>query len=485
MSIQISRGIQLSAFDVEMLTSGRLIAVPFKQYRKNGEIFWLYPSQQLPDNLSWEEYYQPEYLIKAEKSLAKCQTYPLQIEVWGRCEEHWHVTPEQKHLLPHIAASTVWNLTALEYIFARHEVLKLLFLRVYRLSSPCLVKVPPKAAPFFFPQSSDVMTMADNTDIPVVSEASFNRRKAILLAGEVHPHRDLELLELQVSSIGCENSAVRQLISDINVFLGGTGETVTPQPDRDKDWIQQIAAVGNSSDGNEFEKLVRKGLMLLGFYNDNSNPQISLDPEATGGAGGLDFYCASPYPVVGECKATKTEKVPDGTAAQLIKLGYKHLQERYDDCVKLIIAAGELTLAARQTAEGNKISVISPEILQCLVEMQAKYPGCIDLMKLKECFQGAYGLADEQVAQYLQVVRGEIELRSGIVELVKNYLENSKSESAGVENLHGAYVTYNPSQSLTPEQLQEILIELSSPLTGYLGRKGDRFYFLRPLLMDT
>jgi len=484
MSIQITRGIQLSAFDVEMLTSGRLIAVPFKQYRKNGEIFWLYPCQQLPDNLSWEQYYQPEYLIKAENSLAKCQSYPRQIEVWGRCEEHWHVTPEQKHLLPQIAASTVWNLTALEDMFERHQVLKLLFLRVYRLSSPCLVKVPPKPAPFFFPQSEDVMTIADTTDIPVVSEASFNRRKALLLAGEVHPDRDLELLELQVSSMGCEKSAVGQFISDINVFLGGT-ETVTPQPDRDKDWIQQIAAVGNSSDGNEFEKLVRKGLMLLGFSNDNSNPKISLDPEATGGAGGLDFYCASPYPVVGECKATKTEKVPDRTAAQLIKLGHNHLHERYDNCVKLIIAAGELTPAARQTAERNKISVISPEILQRLVEMQAKYPGCIDLMKLKECFQGAYGLADEQVAQYLEVVRGEIELRSGIVELVKNYLENTNYESAGVEALHGAYFSSHPPQSLTTEQLQEILIELSSPLTGYLGRKGDRFYFLRPLLMDT
>jgi len=152
-------------------------------------------------------------------------------------------------------------------------------------------------------------------------------------AGEVHPDRDLEMLQLQVSEIDCDNSAAGQLQSDINVFLGWTGEAVTLKPDRDLDWIQQIAAVGNSSDGNEFEKLVRKGLILLGFSNDNTNPQISLDPEATGGAGGLDFYCASPYPVVGECKATKTEKVPDGTAAQLIKLGYKHLQERYDDCV--------------------------------------------------------------------------------------------------------------------------------------------------------
>ncbi|MEO0688142.1 MAG: DUF1802 domain-containing protein, partial [Cyanobacteria bacterium J06649_11] len=58
---------------------------------------------------------------------------------------------------------------------------------------------------------------------------------------------------------------------------------------------------------------------------------------------GLDFYCEYPYPVVGECKATKSEKVPDGTAAQLIKLGYKHLQKHFEYCVKIILAAGELT----------------------------------------------------------------------------------------------------------------------------------------------
>ncbi|WP_198920685.1 hypothetical protein, partial [Anaplasma marginale] len=56
-----------------------------------------------------------------------------------------------------------------------------------------------------------------------------------------------------------------------------------------------MAKVGNSSDGNEFEKLVRKGLIKLGFGNSNTNPKTSLDPDATGGAGGIDFYCETPY----------------------------------------------------------------------------------------------------------------------------------------------------------------------------------------------
>ena len=74
--------------------------------------------------------------------------------------------------------------------------------------------------------------------------------------------------------------------------------------------------------------------------------------------------------------------------------------------------------------------------------------------------------------------------------MVINFLENTGDESVGVDSLHGAYVYSNSPQPLKREEMHEILIELSSPLTGYLGRnKGedwgrDRFYFLRDLKLD-
>ncbi|MFM6109028.1 MAG: DUF1802 domain-containing protein, partial [Sphaerospermopsis kisseleviana] len=78
-------------------------------------------------------------------------------------------------------------------------------------------------------------------------------------------------------------------------------------------------------------------------------------------------------------------------------------------------------------------------------------------------------------------------LRSHIIQLVKNYLQNAGIESTGVDTLHGAYFGSYPPQPLKPEEMHEILIELSSPLTGYLGRekgndwKNDKFYYLRDL----
>jgi hypothetical protein len=255
-------------------------------------------------------------------------------------------------------------------------------------------------------------------------------------------------------------------------------------------WIQEIAKVGNSSDGHAFEKLVRKSLIELGFTNSNRKPETSLDPNATGGAGGLDFYCEAPYPVVGECKATKSEKVPDGTPAQLIKLGLKHLQEQYHRCIKLIVAAGELTPAAQLTAVGNKINIIRPETLQSLVELQAQHKGSIDLLKLKHCLQQEpFGLADDKINSCINKIKQNIKLRADIVQLVKTYLKNTGNERVSVHSLYGAYAISSPSQALKPEALHEILVELSSPLTGYLGRtKGkdgsDRFYFLRDLQVD-
>ncbi|MCC3444503.1 MAG: DUF1802 domain-containing protein, partial [Microcoleus sp. PH2017_03_ELD_O_A] len=208
--------------------------------------------------------------------------------------------------------------------------------------------------------------------------------------------------------------------------------------------------------------------------------------------GGLDFYCETPYQVVGECKATKSETVADGTPAQLIKLGHKHLQEQYNCCIKIIMAAGQLNRHANKTAIGNHMNVIRPETLQRLVELKAKQPGSIDLLQLKPCLeQQPFGQeADAKVNRYIDGVREKLKVRSHVLSILKKYLETTGSKRASVDSLSGAFSMSNPPKQLSREELHEILVELSSPLTGYAGRiKGDslgrdRFYFLRDLLLD-
>jgi hypothetical protein len=255
-------------------------------------------------------------------------------------------------------------------------------------------------------------------------------------------------------------------------------------------WIQTLAKVGNSSDGNGLETLVRKSLIELGFTRCNPNPKVSLNPEATGGSGGLDFYCDAPYPVVGVCKASQQESVPSSISDQLINLGYSYLgNAQFDDSVKIILTADPITKPEREAAVENQMNVIRPDTWQRLVELKAQHQGSIDLLELKPCLQQApFGEeADAKVNRYIDKVQQDLKVRSRLVELVKNYLHNAGLKDTTVDAIYGLYTASPQPLPLTPEEIHEILLELSSPLTGYLGRiKGkdwrcDRFYFLREL----
>lgn len=485
MNNQIIKGIQLPAFDVEMLNMGKLIAVPFKQYLREGEVLWLYPSQQLPFNLELEQYYQPEYLINAKKSVVRYARYPIEIQAWARCEYHWHINPDQKHLLSKVAQSTVWNLSALEHIFEQHQVIKLLILRVYRLSNPSIVKIRTAPGTFYFPKPEDLITTATESDIPIVSDASFNKRKALLLSGKVYPNTGIETLLFQCEQNLDKIPNVQQLTDDIHQFLGWIDKKPAKQDDSDSVWISKIAEVGNSSDGNEFEKLVRRGLLKLGFTGSG------LDPDSTGGAGGMDFYCEYPYPMLGECKATKSEKVSDGTPAQLLKIGMNHLgRVTYESSIKLIVAGGKLNFYALRTATENQMNVIRPETLQRLVKMKAQSQGSIDLLELKQCLQQEpFGeAADDKVNNYINKIEQDIKLRSYIIKAVKELGESERGhETVEIRVQYNAVFAKEQTLKLEDEAAHDLLIELSSPLTGYLGRikgsdwRSDRFYFLRDL----
>jgi hypothetical protein len=100
------------------------------------------------------------------------------------------------------------------------------------------------------------------------------------------------------------------------------------------------------------------------------------------------------------------------------------------------------------------------------------------------------GQIDEEIDKYIQKVEGELKLRSHVVKTVKNFLLNNSFKDVEANVIFGLYAGSNPPKSLSTEELKEILIELSSPLAGYLGRveengrKSDRFYYLRDLPCD-
>jgi hypothetical protein len=129
------------------------------------------------------------------------------------------------------------------------------------------------------------------------------------------------------------------------------------------------------------------------------------------------------------------------------------------------------------------------ETLERLVELKAKHPKSINLVELKpqlEC-SDSEDEADHFVNHYIDEVWQRIIVRSHLVQVLKNYLQRPEIRKAGIryaglETIMGLYFGSNPPQGLSPEQLQSIVVELSSPLKGCLAREdeaSDRFHVLK------
>jgi hypothetical protein len=398
------------------------------------------------------------------------------ISYWGRCDRCQAVESAD---LPQISQLTGWGLDALSVQMEQQGFIFIACLRIHKLSRPVEITVYNNVG--FTPLNPVIIT--DDVD-SVLSESIFQRRKLELLESRPPLHSELIQLEklLTQSTISL---SIQPLLNKIHQLLGWGYSSKT---DSDIDWVEDIAAVGNSSDGHNFEKVVRRSLIFLGFTNSINNHKASLDPESTGGAGGLDFYCDTPYQVVGECKASKTDTVPDGTPAQLVKLGFKILGEKYPPCIKILMVAGTLTTAANQTARGNSMNVIRPETLQKLVQLQIAYPGAIDLIALKPCLTAEpFGdEADNKINIFIAKILSNLQLRSDIIELVKDSLDRSQKDSESVEALYAIFIYNQSEQKLSQQEFRDILVELASPLAGYLGKlEKEQFYFLRSLNLSS
>jgi hypothetical protein len=378
---------------------------------------------------------------------------------------------------------TIWATEGLQQALLQRPRIFVAHLRVYRLPQPLEVPVHNQQRQFV----PLLRSLSVTESSPVLSDRIFNQRRRQLEKLEPPLHPELE--ELQSAIAQLNNSSAQQLAHKISQFLGWTSQTHTQPADPKFAWINTIADLGDRSKeldekksnyqaGTDFENIVRQSLEFLGF---------TVDEAYKGGAGGLDLFCSKPYPLVGECKAGKG--IPSRSAEELIKLGGMRLDEaQFQTAAKLIIGPGKPSKDVLTASQKFRISIINPMTLQKLVELEAKYPGSINLITLKDYLEP--GQIDYKIDEYIQKVESDIKLRSQIVQAVKQ-LGDPGSEHLTVEIRvqYNAVYAKEPIPKLDDLKVHELLVELSSPLTGYLGRrKGsdgiDRFYFLRDLQID-
>ena len=429
-SLDISSALRLDKQIVDALLQGKVIAAIPRSFTNIGRTFALYPD----DDTSAET---------------------VSIESWARCEL-CDIIDKSKPLeiISHHIAISVKNL---QEIIIERESFFLVYLRVYRLPQPITIPARYQGQYIALPDRIKV-----DESLPVLNDHDFARLKRQL--ENLEPP---ESLNVQVQRVLEEAELQRKIESSKKL-----------------NWIKTIHNLGTATTGGNYEKgtafeqIVQKSLTSLGF---------ELDPNAKGGAGGMDLCCIKPYLLVGECKSGLS--IPGNTVYELHKLGNVHLtKDIFDSAVKLIIGPGKPTDQLKKSSQEYKISIINPMTLQKLVELNARYSGSVNLIELKSYLEA--GQIDSKIDEYISKVLKEIELRSHVVQVVKRCLETFNSSNVDLNALSGAYHFSNPPQNLSKEELKEILIELSSPLAGYLGRveeggkKCDRFYYLRDLPIE-
>lgn len=494
-SVSIDRVLCLPEIDIAALLRGYTVAVLPGVSIPQGWEFMLYPQSNLELGLDPVKNYRP-YILSGSTQTSSSSEQTVGIEAWARCDHSIVIQDsEQLNILSKLA---IWTEERLQSLFESLGHLHISFLRTYRL--PRSVTVPKQL--LGVKKSGRFVSLASLCEgyqeagriqivLPVLSDLAFEKRKNRLENLKPPLHPELEELHHSIAQLIPTNPNLSTLEKDLRHFLElhianhSTSKELSPE----LSWIRKISEVGNSSDGHLFEKLCRKALLFLGFQGDG------IDPEGMGGAGGMDLHCEFPYPLVGECKATKTEKVKDEAPAQLLKIGMNHLgKEFYESCVKLLIVAGSWTNFAERTAREHEMNAIRPETLQALVELQARHHGSVDLIELKNCLKKApFGTsADDKVRELISSIRDRLRVRSQLVETVKLLTEPEKTqlEVTEIRVYYNAVFCNDKCLKLDNPTTHEILIELSSPLSGHLGRvqggslNSDRFYFLRDLPVD-
>jgi hypothetical protein len=481
--VNIDRAIRLPATDVEALIQGRMIAAIVWRMFNPGEKYALYPA----DNSNMPLMKPKQMSLFPESGQLELPLVILDqvsIKAWAKCELCQILNePESLEALSRL---TVWKTEALKQILQQRPFIFVAYLRVYLLPQPLEMSVQSSSNFVSLPKSLNV---TDST--PVLSDFLFAKRRKQLEKLEPPEHPELEELQSAIALLSNTNPSAKQLDAEIKIFLGWSSDKPVKPIQPDLAWINTIAALGNRSKeedtgksnyqaGTDFENVVRDSLEFLGF---------TIDYAHKGGAGGLDLFCSKPYPLVGECKAGK--KIPNDTAVQLLNLGTLRLRDPalLKRVTKLIIGPGVPTTQVKDAAQLHGMAIMNPETLEKLVKLQSNYPNSVDLFKLKEYLKP--GQSDDEVAKYIEQFEEEIKVRSQVLSILKKYHENSGFERASVDALSGAYAMSNALKPLSPKDLHEILVELSSPLTNYVGRiKGedwrrDRFYFLRDLPLDS
>ncbi len=487
MAIIINSALRLPAPDIEALIQGNIVTALSRVVIDRGRALALYPSDISMNLLPVEKQYRSKFVPIAHSTFQRLNPDKVSIRAWATCELCQPVTYLQ--ILDALSDLTIWTPEALREIVDQRKTIFLTYLQVYLLPKP--VEIP-------YVSTGNFVGLQENLNIagsrPILKDQDFifikNQLENLLdsqdeLSTNIAPVLAVQTLPVVLPVISPPiQPSLTPVVAPNNVTQPIEANLTTSGVS----WINDIVTLGDRSieilekksnvqAGTDFENIVKKSLEFIGF---------TVDHVHAGGSGGLDLFCSKPFPLIGECKSGKN--IPGNTVYELDNLSDDHLEDHIvAEAQKLIIGAGNPTPQIQRRAARKNISIINPRSLQKLVELNHRYSGSINLIELRPYLIA--GQADHKVDEYIQRVESEIKLRSHIVQAVKK-LAAMGTTQPNFERICTQYnaMFFTDNESILRDQEgKDLLIELSSPLAGYLGRveeagkKCDRFYFLRDL----
>ncbi|MGL5508705.1 MAG: DUF1802 family protein, partial [Microcoleaceae cyanobacterium] len=338
----------LPAPDAIALQEGRSILAIAPVFIQRDQSFLIYPGP-VPNTLPLETYYQPNFLPTAQRAIAEYeQSDHKKVNLWARCKRCEIVSDPGE--LKTLSELTIWSLAALENIIKEKDCIFFLYLEVHHLTKDREI-IDKQAGNCIGLHRITINAPLLETKA-VLSDHLWQERYQQIFNRQPSPYPELEKLQGAIAQLNTPDSI--KFGNYLQTFFGWQ-EAKAVNLD-DLAWIKTISEKANSSDGPDFEKIVRKSLLTLGFSNSLNDNKVSLDPNATGGAGGIDIYCDYPYSLVGECKASTSEKIDSYVCEQLIKLGKKYLKKNYDNAIKIIFASGDFNSHAQEIATGDEMN---------------------------------------------------------------------------------------------------------------------------------
>jgi len=419
--------------------------------------------------------------ILPEKSFALQAPKSEHITHWAQCVFCQQIEEEA---IAEIAGRTLWTEDELRAVWSDRNTLFLSILQAYKLPKPIRPRSVPAAEQLyrFLPLAQ---YLEASNESPVLSAEEFLAAKTAFL----EPSKEsTEKTSAEDTSGESQNDTEPAPKAE-----AVKAEDVLESPE----WVSKITEYGHSSNGHIFEKLVRKALIQLGFSNSQDRAIASLDPTATGGAGGLDFYADKPYQIVGECKASKHDRINSDAATQIVRLGLQNLPaDEYLGCIKIVVAAGALTRGANQIAEGHRINIIRPHTVQRLVEAKIDFDSDFDIIQLESYLEAVpFGeAADQKLNRYLDECLSSWEQSKEYNRVIKQLVSTLQELSAQpiaspfqdfstleIRAHHNAKYKPIVTTSKVEVILQNQLTTFYSQIRKRVHQNGETGYYLKPI----